>query len=199
MVSPSFFSSPSLQAGFFIRKFIVLVLLAAWSPHVSAQFKTRIYNLHYALPFSQQVAYNQQTVGTKDLSFGGNVCVGNKYLNTIIEYNFHRMDVQKVPGAPARYVKIHELLLGLRYYNARPTFLVGNAAFRFTAGLSGGFDLDLQTRSEYFAGFAITGIKEPSGILIQAFYRRSANPTQGYQIQPYYGIRLGLVIGPSAT
>ena len=168
-------------------------------PEAMAQFKTRIYNIHYATPFSQQVIYNQQTFNTKDLSFGGNVCVGNKYINTLIEYNYHRMDVKHVSGTPVKYVKIHEILVGLRYYNARPTFLVGNAAFRLTAGLSGGFDLDLQTRSEYFVGFAITGIKEPSGILIQGFYHRSANPTQGYQIKPYFGLRLGLVIGPSRS
>lgn len=175
---------------------LVLIILV---PSVNAQFKTRIYNIHYTTPFSQQVIYNQQIFNTKDLSFGGNICIGNKYINTILEYNFHRMDVKHVSNTPVKYVKIHEILFGLRYYNARPTFLVGNAAFRLTAGLSGGFDLDLQTRSEYFVGFAITGIKEPSGILIQGFYHRSANPTQGYQIKPYFGLRLGFVIGPSSN
>lgn len=195
-ILPSVFKRPNSAHW----KTILMVLSISFlTPYAMGQFKTRIYNIHYSMPFSQKVIYNQETFGTKDLSFGGNVCVGNKYINTILEYNFHRMDAKQVIGAPARYVKIHEFLFGLRYYNARPTFLVGSAAFRLTAGLSGGFDLDLQTRSEYFVGFAITGIREPSGILIQGFYHRSANPTQGYQIKPYYGIRLGFVIGPTSN
>lgn len=162
-----------------------------------AQFKTRIYNIHYETPFSQVVQYNGINYGSKDMAFGGNVCVGNKYINTLLEYNYHRMNVKHVVGRPADFVNVHEFLFGLRYYNARPTFLVGDVAFRLTFGASGGFDLDLETRSMYFIGFALTGIREPSGVLIQFFHHRTAKPTQGYQIKPYYGIRLGLVIGPT--
>lgn len=183
----------------FLRISANLLIFLLISLTASAQFKTRIYHLHYETPFSQKVEYTTGTFATKDMAFGGNVCVGNKFLNTIVEYNYHRMNVKSVDGHPKAFVNIHEFLFGLRYYNARPTFLMGNAAFRLTFGWSGGFDLDLETRSNYFLGFAITGIREPSGVLIQAFYHRSAKPTQVYQIKPYFGIRIGVVIGPSAS
>jgi hypothetical protein len=183
-----------------MNKLIATILFQFWIFNYSiGQFETRIYNLHYETPFNQQVTDINGRYKTRDLSFGGNVCVGNKYLNTIVEYNFHRMNVENVIGFPNPFVKIHEILFGIRYYNARPTFLVGNAAFRLALGCSGGFDFDLNTRSTYFAGFAITGIREPSGILVQLYYRKSKNPIQGLLIEPYFGIRIGLVIGPSSS
>jgi hypothetical protein len=70
---------------------------------------------------------------------------------------------------------------------------------RLTAGGSIGFDLDMIGRSQYFIGFALTGIRVPSGILIQFLHSKISKPIQGYEIQPYWGIRLGFVLGPEGS
>ncbi len=174
-----------------ILVFIVSIL------NSNAQFKTRIYNIHTEIPFNHAVDFGGTIYSTSEWSLGGNVCVGNKYLNTIVEYNYHSINLENVIGSTIKSLDIHELLLGLRYYPARPTFLAGKTAFRLTGGWKGGFDLDMNTKSSYFLGFGITGIRKPSGVLIQLQFNNGAGTNGSYYIQPYWGIKLGLVLGPS--
>lgn len=171
--------------------FALLICLAA-----SAQFKTRIFNLYSDIPVQQKIIFNNLSFNTTEKCFGANVCVGNQFLNSVAEYNFHSVNISNITGTDSK-LYVHEFLIGLRYYPARPTFMINKTALRFTAGAKGGWDINLEPRSMYFAGFGITGVRNPSGILIEGFYHRSVNGSQGYLIQPYYGIRLGLTIGPS--
>lgn len=162
-----------------------------------AQFKTRIYNLYAGFPMSMKIDYNSVRSNAKETVFGMNVCVGNKHINTVAEYNWHSVDVSKTYMTPVKKINVHELMIGLRYYPARPTFIAGNMGIRLIAGGSVGWDLDLIGRSQYFIGLAFTGIRVPSGLFIQFTHYKISEPVQGYEIIPYWGIRLGFVIGPA--
>ena len=174
------------------------MLLALIAANVNAQFKTRIYNMYSDIPLNHQITYNNITYQSNEFCAGGNVCVGNKILNTIAEYNFHKVNLSNVVGAGKDKIYVHEFLVGLRFYAAKPTFMLSRTALRFTAGCKGGWDIDLNPRSMFFAGFGITGVRNPSGILVEGFYHQSKNGSQGFMIEPYYGIRLGFVLGPTS-
>lgn len=179
-------------------KAILLALIATMIISVvSAQFKTRIYNLHFGIPINMKINYNSKLSTGNEKYFGGNVCIGNEHINSIIEYNWHSVDVSKTYQTPIKKFNIHELILGLRYYPARPTFILGKAGIRLTGGGSIGADLDLIGRRQYFFGFAVTGIREPSGVMIQLVHNRISKPTNGYEINPYWSVRISFVIGPT--
>jgi hypothetical protein len=181
-----------------MRKYlgIFIVIILSVFP-VFGQFKMRSSNLYSDVPLNLKAKVDGRLYPAKELSFGGNICVGNEFINSIAEYNFHMFNVRDVPGGTSKRLHNHEFLLGLRYYAMRPTFLIKGTAIRLTAGGSMGFDLETQFISQYFFGFCLTGVRNASGIIIQAV-RRAANPVKGMDFQPYWSLRLGIVIGPDA-
>ena len=176
---------------------VILISILAWSAS-QAQFQTRIFNLYSDLPIHEQINFSSNQFPVGDLCFGANVCVGNQFLNTIAEYNFHNLNLDHVSGSSDQKINVHEFLVGLRFYPAKPTFMINRTALRLTLGCKGGWDINLNPRSMFFAGFGITGVRNPSGILVEGFYHRSKNGSQGYLIEPYYGIRIGLTLGPGS-
>jgi hypothetical protein len=179
---------------------VVTFMLFGWSPslqHVHAQFKMRNQNVYSDLPLNLKIKHSDQLYQAKEIAVGGNVCVGNELFSSVVEYNFRALNEKAIPGGGSKRLHAHELLLGLRYYPARPTFLLGGAAIRLTGGGSIGGDLDMDFISMYYFGFCLTGVRNASGVMIQAV-RRSANTVHGRDVQPYWGLRLGVVIGPNA-
>jgi hypothetical protein len=157
----------------------------------------RTYNVYSDVPLNLKIKVSDQLYAASEITIGGNACVGNEFINTVAEYNFRMLNEKQILGGGSKRLHAHELLLGLRYYAARPTFLLGGMAVRLTGGGSIGADLDMDFISMYYFGFCLTGVRNASGIMVQAV-RRSANTVHGRDIQGYWGIRLGFVFGPNA-
>lgn len=131
-------------------------------------------------------------------AFGINVNSGTEWVNLVLEYDYHLINTSSLDDPAPNKLKFHELYAGLRFFPMKPTFIIGNVSLRPTFGGSIGFDLEPNYRGMWFGGINVSGIRNVSGIACYFIYRTGTHVISGYSMQPFWSIRLALVIGPSA-
>lgn len=166
---------------------LIILMLTTFSMSVKAQdYQIRLVEFH-----------GEALGNIPQLGLGANITMGKEFLGGILEYNYRKIDLDKLVAPGTGYAAVSEFYFGLRYYSMKPNFMAGNVAIRPTFGAMYGFDMEPSWRALLFAGVAISPVTSTSGITLNFVYRPKALPASGHLIEPLWIIRLGILLGPS--
>ena len=141
-----------------------------------------------------KVLQNNSKVAVNQPGVGISINLGKKFLSSVLGYNYRVFDLKPIAGPKVKY---HEIMFGVRYFPMIPTFMIGKLATRITAGALVGFDMEPNWRYLFFGGLFFSPIRSANGVSLNLVYRPKKYTASGYNFEPSYAIRLGIIFGPS--
>ena len=181
-----------------MRQLLLLILVVFLTNSTQAQFRTKFTDVHFNYVFTSAIDPLGKSTTVSDLGDGLAVNTGTEHFSGFLEYNYHRINLQKLGLPDVKGINYHDFYLGLRYYPLKPTFLAGNTAFRLSAAAAVGLDLEPNWRGMFMLGIFISPILETSGIAIHALYYPGKYTASGYQMRSNWAIRVSFILGVSA-
>ena len=179
-----------------MRKIICIGLFTLFAIIANGQDETRIrfIEVHGETFGNLKVNQSNSKTSVNQTGIGISINFGKKFLSSVLGYNYRIFDLKPISGSKVKY---HEIMFGARYFPMIPTFMIGNLATRITAGALFGFDMEPNWRYQFFGGLFFSPIRSVNGVSLNFVYRPKNYTASGYNFEPSYAIRLGIIFGPS--
>jgi hypothetical protein len=182
-----------------MQKILLIILLnVAIGLNLFSQYQMRTIQVYSDIAGNATIQGNTINTQVPAYAFGINVNSGYEYINLVLEYDYHMVNIESLPEPATQKIKFHELYAGLRFFPMKPTFMLGNFSIRPTFGGNVGFDMNPEYRGMLYAGLHFSTIRNVSGISFQFVYRTGTHNVEGYIMPPFWGVRCAVVFGPAA-
>lgn len=163
------------------------------------KFSMRVVEVHGEFLGNAKVLQNGQKQDISQYGAGISSSYGTNGIGGILEYDYRRINLSNLNVPNVKGVNSHELYFGIRYLPMRPTLIVGQMGLRLTLGAMVGLDFEPNFRTCLFGGVDFSPIRTVSGVSVNFVYRPGTHSTGGYEITPCWMLRVGIMIGPTAT